>query len=446
VVRGSVYKRCQCRDAAGRRVKDCERPHGSWGYTFDSGPRGIAPRRQVVRSGFGSRDAAEQALAGELSRLATGVWVDDRNLTLGWWLATWLSMQVEAGRAVKTMANYQGHVRDVWTPALGQVRLRDLRRADVVQVLLKALDPIEGSGALAGGRGRGNVGRRVERRSVSTVQGYHRTLRAALSAAQRQGLIAVNPAMGPIDGLPGAARLSLTERAVEPRAWEPAETAAFLEHLASRRGRLSALFEVAAYTGLRRGELCALRWSDLDPDGQGLSVRHNLVEVARDQIPAEQRRCMICGDEHVGRVFKGPKSRAGRRWVPLAAPAQTALSRHRADQALERTREHYRDHDLVFCTADGDPLRPNSITAEFTRLARECGLPPIRLHYLRHGTCSLLLAGGVPIEVVQMILGHAAPSVTRRVYAHLLREPTTRQVNQALELVTQHRQPSSRQR
>jgi len=76
VVRGSVYKRCQCRDGDGRRVKDCGRPHGSWGYTFDVGPRGAGlrqRRRQVVRSGFASREAAGQALAGELSLLATGV-------------------------------------------------------------------------------------------------------------------------------------------------------------------------------------------------------------------------------------------------------------------------------------------------------------------------------------------------------------------------------------
>jgi hypothetical protein len=197
----------------------------------------------------------------------------------------------------------------------------------------------------------------------------------------------------------------------------------------------------AAYTGLRRGEPCALRWSDLDADGQGLSVRHNLVEVARDQIPAEQRRCVLCGGEHVGRDFKGPKSRAGRRWVPLAAPAQTAVRRQRADQALDRRRP-YRDHDLVFCLPDGDPLRPNAVSAEFTRLVRQCGLPPIRLHDLRHGTCSLLLAGGVPWRL--SILGHAAPTVTRRVYAHILRDPTTQQVNQALELVTRHRQTMSR--
>ncbi len=417
----------------------------------------------MVRSGFASREAAGQALAGELSLLATGVWVDDRDLTLGWWLQTWLSMQVEAGRSVKTLANYHGHVRDIWTPALGEARLRDLRRADVMQVLTKALESTGGKGdgreahgtvpASSGrpggaqgkgqGRGRGNVGRRVERRSVSTVEGYRRTLRSALSAAQRRGLIAVNPATGPIDALYWQAP---TDATVEPRAWEPAQTAAFLEFVTDAGERLTALFEVAAYTGLRRGELCALRWSDLDADGRGLRVRHNLVEVARDRIPTEQRRCVHCGDEHVGRVLKGPKSRAGRRWVPLAVPAQTVLRGQRARQAVDRRRT-YRDHDLVFATPHGDPLRPNAVSAEFSRLVRACGLPPIRLHDLRHGACSLLLAGGVPLEVVQMILGHAAPSVTRRVYAHILRDPTAEQVNQATDLITRHRpsrSPASR--
>ena len=93
----------------------------------------------------------------------------------------------------------------------------------------------------------------------------------------------------------------------------------------------------------------------------------------------------------------------------------------------------------MFATPDGDPLRPNAVSAEFSRLVSQCGLPQIRLHDLRHSACSLLLAGGVPIEVVQMILGHAAPTVTRRVYAHILRDPTAEQVKQATDLVTRHR-------
>jgi hypothetical protein len=173
----------------------------------------------VVRSGFASRQAAELALAGELSLLAAGVWVDDRDLTVGSWLQTWLLLQEEAGRSPKTLANYCGHVRDVWAPRVGGIRLRDLRRSDLEQVLVDLSKPIAPDLATIprdvppertcferssgdGGRGsdgpdrerhlepnrrpvgscnvgRGNVGRRVARRTASTVEGYRGTIRAA---------------------------------------------------------------------------------------------------------------------------------------------------------------------------------------------------------------------------------------------------------------------------
>jgi len=93
----------------------------------------------------------------------------------------------------------------------------------------------------------------------------------------------------------------------------------------------------------------------------------------------------------------------------------------------------------VFCTPDGTPLRPGGVTAAFEGHVKECGLPVIRLHDTRHGACSLLLAGGVPIEIVQMIRGHSSPEVTRKVYAHLMRKAAAAQVETASELLTRHR-------
>ncbi|WP_353961968.1 tyrosine-type recombinase/integrase [Micromonospora peucetia] len=153
------------------------------------------------------------------------------------------------------------------------------------------------------------------------------------------------------------------------------------------------------------------------------------------------QQCPICGAEHVDRQLKPPKSRAGRRWVPLAAPALAALARHRAAQQIERDLfgVDYDDHDLVFCRPDGTPPRPDRVTVEFEQRVRACGLPVVRLHDTRHGACSLMLAGGVPIEVVQMIFGHAGPEVTRRIYKHMLRKETAKQVEKASKLLTRHR-------
>jgi integrase len=147
-------------------------------------------------------------------------------------------------------------------------------------------------------------------------------------------------------------------------------------------------------------------------------VRQTIIEAASKDLRPEDRRCTLCGLEHKGLLVKQPKSRAGTRWVPLVAAAREALAlrRHATKDGRAACGPKYRDHDLVFCQVHRDPLRPSSVTAAFEAHVERCGLPPIRLHDARHGARSLLLAGGVPIEVVQMILGHSTPAVTRRVY------------------------------
>jgi integrase len=129
----------------------------------------------------------------------------------------------------------------------------------------------------------------------------------------------------------------------------------------------------------------------------------------------------------------------------LAGPAQAALTCHRKAQEAEAEflGEGYREHGLVFCNYASLPLRPGGVTAAFEAHVRDCGLPVIRLHDTRHGACSLLLAGGVPIEIVQMIHGHSSPDVIRKVYAHLMRKAAAAQVETATELVTRHRRQAN---
>ena len=111
----------------------------------------------------------------------------------------------------------------------------------------------------------------------------------------------------------------------------------------------------SARSTCRRAELCGLRWSDIDTNGAGLRVRQTIVSITRTQATPEQARCPVCGEIHVGRLIKAPKSRKGRRWVPLVAPAREALARHRAAQQEEREffGIDYQDHGLVFCRPDG---------------------------------------------------------------------------------------------
>src|SRR4051794_17651680 len=112
-MRGSVSKRWQCRDGVGQRVKNCRKAHGSWSYTLDAGrDPATGKRRQIVRSGFRTRDLAETALTAELAKLAAGTWADDRSMTLGKWLDEWLDALVKAKKSVNTIKNHRGHIRD----------------------------------------------------------------------------------------------------------------------------------------------------------------------------------------------------------------------------------------------------------------------------------------------------------------------------------------------
>jgi integrase len=427
-----VRKRCQCRDAEGRPVKHCRKAHGSWSFVIDAGyDPATGRRRQTRRSGYRTSDEANEAMTRELAAMDAGTWADDHGLQLAAWLDQWLDEFAQRSRSPKTLALYRGHADNFWRPELGRVRLRDLRRGHVEAALTKLTAP------QTMGRRPGNSGSFAEVRAATTVDGYRRTLRSALSAAQRRGLIAGNPAAGRMDAIPDPVQED------ELRVWEPEETARFLERVSG--DQLSVLYELAAYGGLRRAELCGLRWSDIDPDGAGIEIRQTIVELTRKQARRSDLVCPTCGREHVGRLFKQPKSRRGRRWVPLAPPAKDALAAHRKAQAEEREMfgSDYRDHDLIFCYVDGDPMRPDILSREFKAHAAACGLPPIRLHDMRHGACSLMLSGGVPIEVVQMILGHSSPAVTRQVYAHVMRRATAEQFVAGTRRLTDQRRDQS---
>ena len=128
-MRGSISKRCQCRDEEGRPLKQCRKAHGSWSFVVDAGydPR-TGKRRQVRRSGYRTRHEANDAMTRELASLAAGSWTDDQGLRLDAWLDQWLDEFAARGRSPKTLALYRAQVTNFWRPQLGHIRLRDLRR------------------------------------------------------------------------------------------------------------------------------------------------------------------------------------------------------------------------------------------------------------------------------------------------------------------------------
>ena len=156
--------------------------------------------------------------------------------------------------------------------------------------------------------------------------------------------------------------------------------------------------------GLRRGETLGLAWNDVDLDDGTLTVRQAL-----QRIDGKLR-------------LTPPKTKRSRRTIALPQTVVAALRMHRARQLQERLLAGSRWHDsgLVFTTTIGTPLEPRNVTRDFQRILAKAGLPRIRLHDLRHGCATLLLAQGVQPRVVMDILGHSTISVTMDTYSHVL--------------------------
>lgn len=376
-MKGSTFRRCGCRDEAGKLLTACprlgrERGHGSWYYRADVGQVN-GRRREQRKGGFATRAEAEKALAKVLNAVNDGEHRHDNRQTVGAYLIGWIDAKAANGLLRRSTATgYRSHIECDLIPALGHIRLGDLRPEHVERLL---------TDLTAAGRG-ATVTRRI-----------HATLRSALSDAKRKRLVTYNAAVD-VD-LP-------TVTKAEPQPWSADELADFLDHAAAHR--LGALFEVLAFTGMRRGEVCGLRWSDVDLDGGVITVREQLVEVN-------------------GKIVKGkPKTRSGERRIEIDPRVIEALKVHRLRQDIERMEwgPGYTDNGRVFAREDGSDLLPSAVTHLFLRLARSAGLRTVRLHDLRHGAASLMLAGGADVAVVSKVLGHSSVSITADIYSHLL--------------------------
>ncbi|HEY5847034.1 MAG TPA: site-specific integrase [Microlunatus sp.] len=184
--------------------------------------------------------------------------------------------------------------------------------------------------------------------------------------------------------------------------WKWSELKLFLQHPAVRAHRLLPVLLLSATTGLRRGEVCGLQWSDLD-----LVARRLVVRKARTVVRYE--------------VHEGePKSRSGTMRSGLLAPeVVAALLRWQLVQEEEADQLGVPRPAYVATAADGSPLHPERLTRTFQQLRKLVGLRPVRLHDLRHGYASKLLKEGVPMAVVSMMYGHADIRTTVNIYGHL---------------------------
>jgi integrase len=293
--------------------------------------------------------------------------------------AKWLELASET-LSPSTLREYHRLLEKIILPRFGSVKVRALRPSD--------LDTY-----YASLRRRGVSGRWLSARSIHHV---HALIRRLLNQALRWGWILTNPALNA-----SPPRVEHVELAVPD-----VETVTRIINLAQQRNPDIACFlRLAAVTGARRGELCAIRWQDFDKTGV-LSIKHSIVDGRNDEL-----------------IEKGTKTHASRKVMIDALTTRAVQSqRKRCEERSKSCDEKFSRNSFVFSSSmDGSvPWRPHRVTLTFKRLCDELGVSGVRLHEFRHFTATQMLASGVPVKTVASRLGHANVATTLNVYAHAL--------------------------
>ncbi len=370
------------------------RKDGRWMAQVTIG-RDPATGKLIRRTFYGkTRQAVASKVAQAAADLKQGRPIAESKTSFGDWLMHWLDLYARR-KSVGTFETYESSIKTYIVPALGHIPLRDLRPRDLQQFYSNML----AFGAV----------RRAGGLSPGTVHLMHVIIHAALRQAVRDDLLSRNVADAAIP--PQPLRHELTPPSL-----------AEMEQLLSvaRDHRLYGLYLLYWTTGARRGELLGLRWADLDLQSGMMYLKRQL-----------NRRS-------AGLKFGELKTAHSRRSVPLAAVAVEALHEHRTGQDQEKRLlgEAYIDEDLVFATPDGKPLDPANVLRGFKLLLKKAGLPPRRLHDLRHAFATLLLQRGENPKVVQALLGHSSVVTTLQIYDHLMPGLTEKAVDQLNETFT----------
>ena len=330
-----------------------------WRITLPDGTR---------RSFYGKTEREAREKKNQAIREAEAGIVTDAKLTVGAYLARWLGSQAERVRP-STWGRWERTIRLHVEPHVGRKKLKELSVGDVDTLL---------SRLVSGGM------------KPSSVNQVRSMLRTALTQAEREGLVLRNVA-----GLAVPRRSERTH--VEPYTIEEARRLL----AGSRDHRQGPLIALALATGLRRGELLALRWDDID--GDRLRVERTVQWRKGPQVGP-------------------PKTGAGRRAVLLNRVALDALSRQRVrvNEARLLAGPQWQDMGLVFPNRHGGYQVDANVTASVKRAMAGAGVPVKTVHALRHTAASLLLAEGMTLYDVRHFMGHSSIAMTSDIYGHLV--------------------------
>ena len=353
----------------------------SWRIKVDAGRDPLTGKRDTrYVTVHGTKRDAERKLSEVLHQLDQGLYVEPTKLTVPEYLEHWLENYARTAVSPASFERYADLLRLHVAPYLRAVPLSKLQPLHIQGVYAKLLTK---------GRRRGVGGLHPQ-----TVRHVHTTFKRALQQAVRWRLLANNPA--------DAVKPPKVER-VEVQVLDDDDIKALLD--AAEGSYLYAPIMIVLNTGLRRGEVLALRWRDVDLDGGELAVRQSLEQTK------------------AGLRFKPPKTKKSRRKIMLPAATVELLRQHKLQQMQERLQLGLgRDPlDLVFARHDGEPHNPRTFSKHFSSLAKRAGLDGFTFHGLRHTHITLLLRQNVHPKIASERAGHSSVAITLDVYSHAVK-------------------------
>jgi len=362
-MRGFIKKRSKdsyiCRIPIGK--------DGSGKYRFHS---------ETIR---GNKKDAEKHLSEMLSRMDNGTFIKPAKTTVSEYLQRWLDEYVKPNLGPRTYEGYESIVRCHLKPELGHIQLMQLKPQHLQKYYAKKLSVgrCDGGGAL----------------SQTTVSHHHTCFHRALEMAVKTGLIIRNPADAVTPPRPLHTEMTTMNEDDLQKFLETAKPTPYYP-----------IFYTSLFTGMRRSEVLALRWCDVDLLMCQVSVTQVLHHLRDGSL-----------------VFRPPKTAKGRRVIALPPSLALVLKDHKEQKTLEwiSMGKAIKESDLVFSTLEGTPLLPDRMSHAWIRIIKRAGLEHVRLHDARHTHASLLLKQGVHPKVVQERLGHATISTTLDLYSHV---------------------------
>lgn len=329
---------------------------------------GISKQKWI--SGFATKEEAKSARDKARSEARDGVFVSPTKITVQEHFEEW--WEIKRTKVKPTTAeNYRFILDRYILPKFGTQLLKELTPARIEKVLIELIQEL----------------------SESTVRLVAITLTQGLDRAVKDKRLAFNPAKG-------IERPKGRKKKVTP--YTPSELKKLLEAL--ERHRLFAYFRLIAYTGARRGEILALRWSDLDFEKATLSISKSRTRIGKTVIEQESTKG---GD--------------GARIVQLDSETLRLVKDHRRRQIEERMKAGslWQEANYIFTRENGLPLDPSTPYQLFVRTAKRIGLEPKPIHSTRHLHATELLNSGAGVHLVKDRLGHSDISTTLRIYAHI---------------------------